>query len=94
MQEPTIVTAENLDEISPSDLQKEATQALARGERVELYEGDWNGVRVSTLVVDGYRAGQASNGNASWGDWNEESQTVTLDSGETVDLDGGEVEAA
>lgn len=92
-QEPTPVTLESLDEMSlGNDLRQEAVDALRRSATVELYEGEFNGVRVSTLVVDKDRAGQGSNAHASWGDWDEESQTLKLDSGETVDLDGGEVE--
>ncbi|GEL75517.1 hypothetical protein [Myxococcus virescens] len=92
MTEPTVVTADTLDDLHlPHDLEREAREVLARGERVDLYEGRWGDVRVTTLVVDGVRAGQASNATAQWGDWDEVSQTVRLDSGDVVDLDGDTV---
>ena len=47
---------------------------------------------VETLII-GKRAGQAAGGDASWGDWDAEEETIRMDSGEHVDLYGKEVAA-
>lgn len=95
MSEHAAVTTESIDILSlnlPNDLRREALEALRRGDDFEIYERSLNGVRVVTLVVDG-RAGQASNGDASWGDWDDARQVIELDSGEAVDLNGDLVAA-
>lgn len=88
------INPESINELNlPIDLRREALDAIQRGDPVETYEGEWNGHRVVTLVVDG-RAGQACNGDAHWGDWDAERRVVELDSGEAVDLNGDVLDVA
>lgn len=70
------------------DLKKEALKAYNDG-------FDFQTVRmgpVETLIV-GDRAGQAAGGDASWGDWSAEDETIRMDSGVRVDLYGRKVAA-
>ena len=75
----------------------EAKKAIARGEDVECHRGVYRSpgdadIRVETLVLENGRAGQTTNGDAVWGDWDAETQTITADDGSVYDLDAGEIE--
>lgn len=77
------LTLDTVEEVVARDLQADARQALERGEPVDFYlhpasPGVQGCILVETLVV-GDRAGQVTNGNAVWGDWFPESQTIVLD---------------
>jgi hypothetical protein len=70
------------------DLRQEALEALARGEEIEVVRNKLpTGVTVETLIIhapggasgDIGRAGQACGGDASWGDWDPATRTITLD---------------
>jgi hypothetical protein len=77
-----------------------ACRAIDAGSTVEYFRGDSGGIAVETIVVDGHRAGQVTNGDAVWGEWSEDEKMVYLDGGTTdasgahcelrVDLDGRE----
>ena len=86
-------------EFSSVDLRAEAKKAIARGEDVECHRGVYRSpgdadadIRVETLVLENGRAGQTTNGDAVWGDWDAETQTITADDGSVYDLDAGEIE--
>lgn len=97
----TKLTLETLDTIPYADLRRAAREALQRGEATEYVvhpSGVPGPVMVDTLVV-GDRAGQVTNGDAVWGDWQAETRTILLDDrgpeGEVLvaHLDGRQVPA-
>lgn len=69
------------------DLKRQAETLRADGTYYEVVRRG----PVETLIV-GLRAGQAAGGDASWGDWDAEEETILMDSGVRVDLHGREVE--
>lgn len=77
------LTLDTVDVVVARDLQATALQALERGEPVDYYlhpaGPEVKGcILVETLVI-GDRAGQVTNGNADWGDWDEATHTILLD---------------
>jgi len=75
------------------DLYTDAEAALARGEmiRVERVPHHAGSMMVETLIV-GNRAGQATDGDAVWGDWDEEKRIIRTNGGRAIQLDGREGE--
>lgn len=78
-----VITLNTLDRITALDLRTAARISLEDGTgTVELYRqphGSNPSLTVETLVVGGYRAGQAAGGDACWGDWDAAAQVLTAD---------------
>jgi hypothetical protein len=85
---PLQVTAESLDQVQFEPLHPHATEALARGDTVELLVGALeDGARVETLVFT--PSGRAAQSTGSWvyaGLWNG-AQVLTIQ-GHSLDRDG------
>ena len=76
-----------------SDLRTEAERAVAEGIHVERHirTNSVMPLAVETVII-GDRAGQASGGNATWGDWDADAEVLRPDGeGIALDLDGNEV---
>lgn len=77
------LTLDTVESVVARDLQAIARQALERGEPVDFYlhpaAPEVKGCILVETVVVGDRAGQVTNGNADWGSWFPESQTIVLD---------------
>lgn len=70
------------------DLRQEAMKAYHAEDDFQVYRAS-NGTE--TLII-GDRAGQASGGNATWGDWDAAAEVLRPDGeGIALDLDGNEV---
>lgn len=81
--------SESYKYISACDLRLEASRALAFGGKVVYYRrGEYNSQCTETLVINDGRAGSASGGDAKWGEWSPDDETINLDNGHTIDLDG------
>lgn len=71
------------------DLRHEAETATAQMDQWRVEHRQVAGLPVETVILyEAGRAGQATNGDAVWGDWDEDDQTLTTDDGLTIDLDG------
>lgn len=83
---------ESLGHITHADLRFEAERAIREGAPVERHwRVDDHSPYVETVVI-GDRAGQASGGNATWGDWDAAAEVLRPDGeGIALDLDGNEV---
>lgn len=68
----TIITA---DRITSMELRAEAERALAAGQEVKYQRCG----SVETLVLEDGRGAQSTNGDALWGDWAYDAQTLHLD---------------
>ena len=87
---------------SALDLRAEASAAIRRGETVRVERRPYHNnpsIGVETLIIEAPggasgdigRAGQVTNGNAVWGDWYPDSQTIRFDDTDiTATLDGRE----
>lgn len=70
-----------------TDLRMEAVKAYMAGLDFQVVHSG----RTETLII-GDRAGQASGGNATWGDWDAAAEVLRPDGeGIALDLDGNEV---
>jgi hypothetical protein len=88
------ITAETLETITALDLRAAAEEAIASATVVGYHRHqEYNAQVVETVVIDG-RAGQASGGDAVWGDWSESTSTLTTDDGIRCSLDGSQVDDA
>ena len=81
-----------METLTPDDI--ETVQHDSRtGDTSRGYAGGYE-----TVIIAGTRAGQVSNGDAAWGDWSADDETITLDDcdadGEAIvlDLDGARIE--
>lgn len=74
-----------------AELQTVAGGKVLVAYRAQVSSPEYTGP-VETLVIDGERAGQVVNADAQWGDWDEATQTIRLDSGPVVGLDGSAVD--
>lgn len=77
----TTLTLDSLDTVTAVDLKNAAHTALGLGWTVDHYlhpSGVPGCLMVETLVVDD-RAGQVTNGDAVWGDWDAATRTIRLD---------------
>lgn len=88
-----LILWESLGRIVHSDLRFEAERAVLEGAPVERHIRTNSVVPlVVETVVIGDRAGQASGGNATWGDWDAAAEVLRPDGeGIALDLDGNEV---
>lgn len=70
-----------------TDLRMEAVKAYLAGRDFQVVHSG----RTETLII-GLRAGQASGGNVTWGDWDADAEVLRPDGeGIALDLDGNEV---
>lgn len=77
----------DVDSIQHIDLRNEAAQAYVGGTYFRVVRRG----STETLII-GDRAGQASGGNATWGDWDAAAEVLRPDGeGIALDLDGNEV---
>jgi hypothetical protein len=85
-----IMTIDTTADITPLDLRVEVEAARRSGQEVTVYLARREGYAPvwTAVFTDTGRAGQAVNADAEWGEWDEQSETISLDCGTTVDLYG------
>ncbi|NUB25745.1 hypothetical protein GAY30_12705 [Azospirillum brasilense] len=87
---PTTVTAENIEtvrELLPCDHAAEIEVGC------ETWGITYGGGQRGQITVwpEQKRAAGCYRGDSDWGDWSEESRTITLEDGRVIDADGEEV---